>query len=1068
MKTKIAFGLTLIILASLIGGVMAPSPLSPRQAGTYVDPALLAVADGTISAIVTGTDSQEAARAVEHFGGRVTSNLWLIDAVAAALPADQVKSLAAYPGIRSVVMNKSVKASDWNGYVTDIRIMLSTYMLEGNQIAPAAFLPDGGFVSFSDNGKLLIVNADGTERARVTLPGGGVYSTAPAIGADGTIYIANQSLRIYALNPDGSTRWEFRTTGGNKFLGGVVLAPNGTVYAADDGRSVYALDGPTGQKLWQFKANTGSGIVLTTPIVGPDGVLYFDTDKGYVYAVAPNGSLKWAYNTAAPLKFSPFLGPNGMVYVASTDGKKLFALEAATGAKQYVFVTSSKIMAQPTLGTDGSIYIPTEDRTLYGLNPDGAQRFMFRPASGHFRTSPLVSADGATVYAAIEEKILFAVDTATGALRWSYTTLGNIKSGPALDVDGGVIIGSEGTDLVRLRADGTVSFKKLFVETAYKITQSAATDQSGRAAVRFGTNNLAVISRLRNQWDGRPDVQATDNRRTWKLVNPVAIDVGADVLHKQEIDGSGVTVAVVDSGVYFDGDVKLQLGTQVQRLFLGQADYMEPTCPVSSRSLTQYDDYCWYDWSASDDRYGHGTAVAGIIWNNFRDYDTNVYLGIAPGAKILSVRVLDHDGAGSYETVIKGIQYVVANKAQHNIRVMNLSLSGYATVPYFVDPLNRAVEQAWANGIVVLAAAGNSGPAAETVTVPGNDPYVITVGAVNSKRTPGYWLDDVIPSWSASGPTPDGFVKPDVLAPGSNIVTFMYNDPTGVNTQKIVLLHPDYSATSSLYRMNGTSMATAVASGVAALMLQANPDLTPDQVKFRLMYSAVPAFTPDQNPVYNIFQQGAGRLWVPDAVYGAFPADGSANSGMDLAADLAHGYETDADLAYHYQGTIAKVLSDDGQTYLYYVDNPDGSRTALGAARVSDMTWLSAESLAEGTTWAGGQMAWAGGQMAWAGGQMAWAGGQMAWAGGQMAWAGGQMAWAGGQMAWAGGQMAWAGGRMAWAGGQMAWAGDQMAWAGGRMAWAGMTETYAGGQMAWAGAVSPGSNAGATAWVGDW
>src|SRR3972149_3769930 len=297
MKTKIAFGLTLIILASLIGGVMAPSPLSPRQAGTYVDPALLAVADGTISAIVTGTDSQEAARAVEHFGGRVTSNLWLIDAVAAALPADQVKSLAAYPGIRSVVMNKSVKASDWNGYVTDIRIMLSTYMLEGNQIAPAAFLPDGGFVSFSDNGKLLIVNADGTERARVTLPGGGVYSTAPAIGAEGTIYIANQSLRIYALNPDGSTRWEFRTTGGNKFLGGVVLAPNGTVYAADDGRSVYALDGPTGQKLWQFKANTGSGIVLTTPIVGPDGALYFDTDKGYVYAVNPNGSLKWAYNT---------------------------------------------------------------------------------------------------------------------------------------------------------------------------------------------------------------------------------------------------------------------------------------------------------------------------------------------------------------------------------------------------------------------------------------------------------------------------------------------------------------------------------------------------------------------------------------------------------------------------------------------------------------------------------------------------------------------------------------------------------------------------------------------------
>src|SRR5262249_44941066 len=137
---------------------------------------------------------------------------------------------------------------------------------------------------------------------------------------------------------------------------------------------------------------------------------------------------------------------------------------------------------------------------------------------------------------------------------------------------------------------------------------------------------------------------------------------------------------------------------------------------------TQYDGYCALTSGDSTDGFGHGTAVASIIWNNFTDATTGVQLGVAPGANILSVRVLGNDGQGSYETVIKGIQYVVMNKAAYNVRVLNLSLSAQPTTPYFLDPLNRAVERAWASGIVVLAAAGNNGGAAETITVPGNDP----------------------------------------------------------------------------------------------------------------------------------------------------------------------------------------------------------------------------------------------------------------------------------------------------------------------------------------------------------
>jgi subtilisin family serine protease len=168
--------------------------------------------------------------------------------------------------------------------------------------------------------------------------------------------------------------------------------------------------------------------------------------------------------------------------------------------------------------------------------------------------------------------------------------------------------------------------------------------------------------------------------------------------------------------------------------------------------MDQYDGYCYSNKSTSYDGFGHGSHIAGIIWNKLKDQDTGVYLGIAPDAKILSVRVLGEDGSGTYADVIEGIQYVVANKYTYNIRVMNMSLSAYATTPYFEDPLNRAVEAAWANDIVVVVAAGNTGPGSESITVPGNDPYVITVGAVGNPRTPGYWGDDYLTNWTATGP----------------------------------------------------------------------------------------------------------------------------------------------------------------------------------------------------------------------------------------------------------------------------------------------------------------------------
>jgi subtilisin family serine protease len=582
-------------------------------------------------------------------------------------------------------------------------------------------------------------------------------------------------------------------------------------------------------------------------------------------------------------------------------------------------------------------------------------------------------------------------------------------------------------------------------------------------------------------WDGTPDVQPTSSWNTWKFVYPLAIDTGS---YSVSQSGTGIGVAVVDSGVYFDATLKNELGNTTLRRFLGQADFIDRLCStsVTSRGATitygqQYTDHCFTDYEASKDPYGHGTHVAGIIWSSLTDQVTGVTLGVAWTAKILGVRILGPDGTGSYARVIEGIQYVVANRERFNIRVLNLSLSANQTTPYFVDPLNRAVEQAWQAGIVVVAAAGNTGPAAETITVPGNDPYVITVGALDGRRTPGYWKDDFIPSWSASGPTLDGFLKPDLVAPGAQIVSFMHNDYTSpANTAALVQQHPDYSLTGSLFRMSGTSMATAVVSGAAALMLEKNPALTPGQVKYRLMATAKQMKSADGQPAVSPLLQGAGRLWVPQAVNADLPL-ADANQGMNLAADLAAGWGSidasgnpvldAAQLAQHYAGPVRKALSDDGQVALYYLKGSDGSRVVLGLAEAASRQWLLPSQLAEGLTWTVGNLVWSGGNLVWSGGNLVWSGigplfdasGNLVWSGGNLVWSGsglfdasGNLVWSGGDLFDASGNLVWSGGNLVWSGGNLVWSGGNLVWSGGNLVWSGASALFdASGNLVWSG-----------------
>jgi serine protease AprX len=238
------------------------------------------------------------------------------------------------------------------------------------------------------------------------------------------------------------------------------------------------------------------------------------------------------------------------------------------------------------------------------------------------------------------------------------------------------------------------------------------------------------------------------------------------------------------------------------------------------------------------DLFGHGTHVAGIIGGSTTNV-TNLYAGgIAPEANIINVRVLGPDGTGSTSDVIAGMEWVIANRARYNIRVINLSLGHPVTEPSATDPLCEEVEKATALGIVVVAAAGNSGKSADGRTIlggiasPGNSPFAITVGSLNTWQTPGR-ADDSVTTYSSRGPTRfDLAVKPDIVAPGNKVVSL---EATGSYlASNYSALHVAGSGTNAYMKMSGTSMATPMVSGAVALLLQGKPSLTPAHVKLAL------------------------------------------------------------------------------------------------------------------------------------------------------------------------------------------------------------------------------------------
>lgn len=315
------------------------------------------------------------------------------------------------------------------------------------------------------------------------------------------------------------------------------------------------------------------------------------------------------------------------------------------------------------------------------------------------------------------------------------------------------------------------------------------------------------------------------------------------------LQGQGVTVAVVDSGVIKNRDI----GGRVLASINFNADY-----------------------HSASDRYGHGTFVASIIGGDGK-HSGGQYIGIAPKVSLLNTRISDDQGMATESDVVSALQWLYEHKDRYGLRVVNLSLNSSVADSYNTSALDAAVEALWFNGIVVVASAGNNGSA--TLYPPANDPFVITVGATDDKGSASL-SDDTIAGFSAYGIAESGPAKPELVAPGRNIIALLPENKRLTISQN----HPGNRIDDNYFRMSGTSMAAPIVSSAAALLLQGKPTLTPDQVKYRLMATA------NKNwPGYDPARAGAGYLDIYAAVHAT--ATESANTGLQVSQLLWPGLD---------------------------------------------------------------------------------------------------------------------------------------------------------------------------------
>lgn len=285
--------------------------------------------------------------------------------------------------------------------------------------------------------------------------------------------------------------------------------------------------------------------------------------------------------------------------------------------------------------------------------------------------------------------------------------------------------------------------------------------------------------------------------------------IGADSAHRLKVTGRNITIALLDTGTYPHPDIIRPRNRII--LFRDFLDNLE----------FPYDDN------------GHGTFTAGIILGN-GTMSGNEYIGVAPEANLISLKVLNQSGSGRVSTVLSALQWILDKKEAYRIRIVCIPLGCTSFLPCDTDPLSRAVQALWDSGVVVCASTGNNGPYGSWISSPGINPSIITVGAAQTcGKTP--CRENPLCMFSSSGYTPDGNQGPDLLAPGSHIVSLnadtAFIPKTAAGHKSAKLEH--YYRTGS-----GTSAACAAVAGASALILEKKPDLSPEELKSLLRHSS--------------------------------------------------------------------------------------------------------------------------------------------------------------------------------------------------------------------------------------
>ena len=455
---------------------------------------------------------------------------------------------------------------------------------------------------------------------------------------------------------------------------------------------------------------------------------------------------------------------------------------------------------------------------------------------------------------------------ATGMAFGQRVTNGPARSGRIAD---------ELSGLLAKANQGSTKGQTVKVIVQYRVVPTAAhyTTMQGRGGLLHAKLHMIKGAAFTIPVSALPALEADPEIVSVSIDHPMNVmddttndATGVNTAWNAGYNGAGVGVAVIDSGIN-DSHPDLQNSNGTSRVVYHQ-DFTGT--PTTNSSGAQYD------------LYGHGTHVAGIIGGN-GSLSGGQYEGVAPAVSLVDLRALDENGAGTDSTVIAAIQQAIALQQTYNIRVINLSLGRGIAVSYTQDPLCQAVEAAWKSGIVVVVAAGNYGRLSVdgsngygTVTAPGNDPFVLTVGATKSNRSTSASAE-TLASYSSKGPTTyDLVAKPDMVAPGNDVVSLAAPGAT-LEAEYPAELVTGSDGNNDYFTLSGTSMATPAVAGAAALLLQEQSTLTPDQVKARLMKTAykmgltstsayVPHLLQTFLSFYDLFSNGSGLLNVQTAI----------------------------------------------------------------------------------------------------------------------------------------------------------------------------------------------------------